>query len=104
MVGRKEAIELVLKECFWGDYILSVEDVERKLQEEDEAFEVFLASRILAHSTFPSARLLALFPEERLRTILDRVTVSGRSAGKMGLVRAVIFGEPLEGEEEWIRG
>lgn len=104
MADRKKAIELVIKECFWGDYLLSVEDVERKLQEGDEAFEIFLVSRILAHSSFPSARLRELFPQERLRRILDRVAVSGRLARKKALVRAVLLGEPLEGEEEWIRG
>lgn len=104
MPDKKKTIELVLRECFWGDYILDSTEVERRLEEGDEAFEVFLASRILAHSSFPSARLLALFPRERLKIILDRVAASGRLARRKALVRAVLLGESLEGEEEWIRG
>ncbi len=104
MFDKEKALELVLRECFWGDYVLSLEDVQRKLQEEDQDFEIFLVSRILEHSSFPSAMLRALFPKERLRSILDRVSVSGRSAKRKALVRALLLGEPLEGEEQWIRG
>jgi hypothetical protein len=99
MPDKRKTIELVLRECFWGDYILDPTEVERRLEEGDEAFEVFLVSRILAQSSFPSARLRVLFPQERLRRILDRVVVSGRLARRRNLVRAVLLGEPLEGEE-----
>lgn len=99
---RRRAIGKVLEECFWGDYRLEPQDVERALVEDDEPFQVFLVSRILSQSTFASARLNSLFPRERLRYLLDKVTVSGRAARRKVLVKAILFDEiPEEGGREW---
>lgn len=98
-----DAVRAILDECFWGDYRLSEEEVSRRLAEADVEFERFIASRILADSPFPGGRLKALFPEQRLRSLLGELEVSGRVKKRLMLVRASLFGERLPWEPSWIR-
>jgi hypothetical protein len=100
---KRKVLEAVLKECFWGDYSISPREAEEKLAEEDGAFERFLAGRIVSDSPFPSARLKALFPEKKLRPLLDSLILTGRAAQRRSLAKAVIFYEPWEREPSWIR-
>ncbi|MBN1647269.1 MAG: hypothetical protein JW874_04485 [Spirochaetales bacterium] len=101
--GQKKILEDILKECFWGDYRISLQDAEKKLTENDDAFEKFLAGRIISGCSFPSARLRSLFPKEKLRNLLDSIVLTGRADKRRSLARAVLFNEPWEWEPSWKR-
>jgi hypothetical protein len=100
---KRKVLELVLKECFWGDYSISPREAEKKLADEDGAFERFLAGRIVTDSPFPSARLKALFPKKKLRPLLDSLSLTGRADARRSLAKAVLFNEPWEREPSWTR-
>jgi hypothetical protein len=100
---QRKVLEIVLKECFWGDYSIGFREAEEKLCDEDAAFERFLAGRIITDSPFPSARLRALFPEQKLRSLLDALVLTGRADKRRTLAKAVIFREPWEQEPSWKR-
>ena len=100
---ERKVLEEVLRECFWGDYTLSVREAEKKLADNDSVFERFLAERIVTDSSFPSARLRALFPAEKLRILLDSMALTGRAERRRSLAKAVLFNEPWDREPSWTR-
>jgi len=96
-----KALELVLTECFWGDYQIDIAEAETRIIAKDTVFCKFLVQRILSNSPFPSARLKALFELDYLKTLLDAVPASGRIQDRVRLVRSVLFREPKEGYRPW---
>lgn len=102
MVPAQERIlKKVLKECFWGDYQINLEDAEKRIELNDIEFINFFVSRILENSMFASSRLIGIFERDRIRELLSAYHGSSRLAKQAALARAAIFGIPPGGVHEW---
>ena len=93
----------VLNECFWGDYRIDPVDAEQKLISGDVDFIKFLINRIIADSTFASARLRLLFTKEQLEEFLPEYSSSLRIQNKIKLVRSILLKETPGGVRPWIQ-
>lgn len=69
--SKRIEIQHVLRECFWGDYQLGVEDILDRLERRNPAFERFLFAKIVENSIYPSKRLRCLFDRQRLLELAD---------------------------------
>ena len=98
MDKRYKAAEIVVKECFWGDYEITPEELLKRFDSEDARFKQFIFSRIIDNSSHPSRYLRMLFTMEELQTLLKRVNVFpvSRIEKRLNLVSANI----LETDEE----
>ena len=76
----------VIEECFWGDYLLTPEELLSRLDSGEPGFDRFIFSKIIENASKPSWYLPVLFPPDRLQTLLDRYL---RMAGKKKRVRIV---------------
>lgn len=88
-----ESVETVLKECFWGDYHLSVDLVMQRLRQGDEGFARFLFSKIVENSRRPSKHLSLLFAPARLRALLDRYEPHCRNPRRFAVIKGNLTGE-----------
>ena len=101
---RVESARIVLKECFWGDYRLTPEEILDRLEKEDVTFERFLFSKIMENSRYPSRHLQNLLPPERLQSLLERYLAQAGNKKRVRLVAANLTGRPeLAPEYRWRR-
>jgi hypothetical protein len=92
----------VVKECFWGDYQMSAEELLRRLDEDEPDFDRFVFSKIVENSAHPSRHIRALFQPEEWRTLLDRYMKIGPNAKRLRLVAANMTGNyDLAKEYAW---
>ena len=97
-----KTLELVLKECFWGDYNISIIEAEKLLAKNDKEFANFLIMRIIKDSPFPSSRLISLFDKESIKEFIDNLIVNSPYIIKrVKLIRSLLFREPFEGYMPW---
>lgn len=97
-----QTAERIARECFWGDYNLSAQDILDGLERKDAGFNRFLFSKIIENSRFPSKDLEALFERKDLLPMLERyLSVSG-ARQRIRLVAANITGDfSLVPELQW---
>ena len=66
-------IEEIIRDCFWGDYSYSTDDIIKELASGDERFRLFLFTKILNNSRYPSRYIRALFDESEVRFFLSKI-------------------------------
>lgn len=94
----------VIQECFWGDYLLTPQDILDKLEKKDPGFQRFLFSKIIENSRYPSKHLKILFPMQDLLPLLDRYMQASGSKDRVRIVAANIIGDySLVPEHTWQR-
>jgi hypothetical protein len=97
-----KTLELVLKECFWEDYKISIEEAEKLLNTKNKEFIDYLIIRIINYSPFPSSRLNILIDPDYLKEFLDKQTNMPPFLSKrIRLVKSVLYREPKEGIIPW---
>lgn len=91
-------IEEIIRDCFWGDYTYSVDDIRNELVAGDERFRLFLFTKILNNSRYPSRYIRALFDENEIRFFLSKIPErqGERASLRRQLVRANVLGELSE--------
>lgn len=67
------AIEDVLKECFWGDYNYSIQDIKKELESGNRKFGLFLFTKILNNARYPSRYIRILFPLNDVSEYLNAI-------------------------------
>ncbi len=97
----RSTMELVIGECFWGDYRIDPEQSLQRIEMKDQAFIRFLVSRILEHSLFASSRLLGLFSSDELDELLAEYKGESRLAKRAEMVKGAIFGIAPRGVHQW---
>ena len=71
MINRQiDSINKVLKECFWGEYNLTPEEILTRLDRNDEAFNKFLFSKIVENSKYPSRSLKNIFSPTIIESLI----------------------------------
>ena len=102
---RGEAVDRVVRECFWGDYTLSASDVITRLDSGEIAFARFLFGKIADNARYPSRLMRALFAPEELQELLNRAERQPRwDDRRHRLIRANLSGRPeLVPERLWSR-
>lgn len=102
MVDMQFAAERVIKECFWGDYQLTAEEVLSRLKQHDAGFDQFLFSKIVENSRQPSRYLPLLFAPDILKVLLDRYLKITGGGKRVRLVAANLTGRyDLVPELQW---
>ena len=102
---REEAVDRVVRQCFWGDYTLSASDVITRLDSGEIAFARFLFGKIADNARYPSRLMRALFAPEELQELLNRTERQPRwDDRRHRLIRANMSGRPeLVPERLWSR-
>ncbi|MEW5817075.1 MAG: hypothetical protein AB1798_16975 [Spirochaetota bacterium] len=98
---RYETAEVILQECFWGDYHITPEELLKRFDSGDIGFKRFIFSKVLSNSSHPSRHLRNIFTAEEVRALLDRTAISAerRRNRRLSLIRANILemGEEIPG-------
>ena len=98
---RKCAIQVV-EECFWGDYLLTADDLLARLEKNEPGFDTFIFSKIIENSSFPSRHLVILFPPETLQPLLNRYLGKAGHKRRIRIVAANLTGRyELVPELQW---
>ena len=97
----RKQLEKILAECFWGDYVISPDEAEKKLKAGNPEFKRFLISRIIFHSSFPSAALLSIFTPEELEGFIPESSTIPYQDTRLALVRSIIFNSIPGGVRPW---
>lgn len=94
--------EAVLRECFWGDYQMSAEELLKRLEASEPGFDRLVFSKIIENSAHPSKHLRALFRPEKCQALLDRYLQTGSRRKRLRLVAANLSGNyNLASEYAW---
>ena len=96
---RLTAAEQVLAECFWGDYVLSAQQVVAAASGDDEWMSGLVFGKIVDNASHPTPLLLCLFGRERLPKLLEREerrATSRRRRTRLLLIRANALGERVD--------
>ena len=89
---RMVSAQTVLKECFWGDYDLTSEDILDHIDKNEPGFNHFLFSKIIENSHYPSRHLRDLFPRDVLEELLEHYIKNARNKKRLRLIAANITG------------
>ena len=102
---RKEAAQIAVDECFWGDYKLSAESILEQLDTGDEAFALQLFSKIVDNASYPSRLIRTLFAAPQIEHLLTTTAHQPRWAKeRYRLLRANLTGDfALVPERQWPR-
>jgi len=99
-----ETARVVMRECFWGDYHLSAQDILDRLGKNEPEFDRFLVSKIIENSRHPSRHLRNLFPRKVLQNLLDRYLERAGENRRLRLIAANVTGNyNLVPEYQWRR-
>ncbi len=102
MSSKLETANQVIRECFWGDYTLTAQDILDRLDSKDPAFEAFIFSKVIENSSFPSGHLAILLDRDRLVTLMSTYLRRNSKRKRIRLVAANILGKPdLVPEHAW---
>lgn len=92
----------IIEECFWGDYILSAEELLARLEKDEPGFDTFVFSKIIENSRRPSLYLPVLFPPKVLDRLLNRYLRMAKPNKRVRLVAANLTGRfDLVPELQW---
>lgn len=91
-------IEEIIRDCFWGDYSYSADDIKKELDSGDERFRLFLFSKIFNNSSYPSKFIRELFDKDEVRLYLSKIPErqNERESRRCQLVKANVLGEISE--------
>ncbi len=93
-----KVIEEIIRDCFSGDYSYTVEDIKKELASDNKRFKLFLFSKILANSKYPSKFIRELFNIDEVRQFLSKIPERQveRESRRRQLVKANVLGEAIE--------
>ncbi len=93
-----ETIHEIIKDCFWGDYNYTVDDIKKQLDSGSERFKSFLFGKIINNSIYPSKYLKSLFTIEEVKHYLSNDTGYNRvyMSRRIELIRANLLGESIQ--------
>ena len=94
-----QATEVVVRECLWGDYHLTAQELKDRMQTSDDMdFKTWIFSKVVDNSSHPSRYIRLLFTLEATRLFLDRSlkTARDRRVLRLRMIERNIFGK---GEE-----
>jgi hypothetical protein len=101
---RLSTAQIILQECFWGDYKLSAQEILDRLDKNEPGFDRFLFSKIIENSRYPSRHLRNLLPPDILRNLLDRYLEQARENKRLRLIMANLTGDYSQATEyQWRR-
>ena len=101
---RLSSARIVLKECFWGDYKLSAQEILDRLERNEPEFDRFLFSKIIENSRYPSRHLRNLFSPGILRNLLNRYLEQTGENKRLRLIAANLTGNYNQAPEyQWRR-
>lgn len=101
---RRAIADKIIRECFWGDYRLTAEELLLRLEQHNSGFEQFLFSKIIENSCQPSRYLPLLFAPEVLQPLMDRYLRMTGNKKRVRLVAANLTGQyNLVPELQWSR-
>jgi hypothetical protein len=97
-----KTLESVLKECFWEDYNISLDEAEELLEKKNKEFTDFLIMRIIQNSPSPSSRLKSLFSPDYIKDFIYNIKIeSPYLLKRIKLIRSVLYRDPIEGYLPW---
>ena len=101
---RLASAQVVIQECFWGEYHLSAQEILDRLDRNEPGFDRFLFSKIIENSPYPSRYLRNLFPPEILQNLLDRYLEQAGDKRRLRLIAANLTGNYSRAPEyQWRR-
>lgn len=101
---RLASAQVVMQECFWGEYHLSAQDILDRLNRKEPGFDRFLISKIIENSRHPSRHLRNLFPHSILQNLLDRYLDQAGENKRLRLIVANVTGNYSQAPEyQWRR-
>ncbi len=101
---RLASAQVVIQECFWGDYQLSAQALLDRLDRNEPGFDRFLFSKIIENSRHPSRHLRNLFPPIVLKNLLDRYLEQAGEKKRLRLIAANLTGNYHQAPEyQWRR-
>jgi hypothetical protein len=71
---KKEAVEQIFRECFWGDYRISADEILHRLEAGDATFARFLFGKIADNARYLSRLIRILFSPREIEAVLADVT------------------------------
>ena len=99
---RTRSVRTVLRECFWGDYQLTAEELLHRLDKDEVGFDRFVFSKIVENSDYPSRHIRVLFHPDKWQKLLDRYMKAGGNSKRLRLVAANMTGNyDLAKEYAW---
>lgn len=100
--ARLNCAHRVIEECFWGDYLLSAEDMLSRLDRCEPGFDRFIFSKIIENSRKPSWYLPLLFQPGALQSLLARYMERAGDRKRVRLIAANLNGShDLVPELQW---
>ncbi len=90
--NREQNIKTVLKECFWGEYAITVEDTISRLDKKDTDFIKFLFSKIIENSRYPSHHIRNLFSPAIYNSLLKEYQKKAGDKKRFRLIYANLTG------------
>ena len=101
---RLASAQVVMQECFWGEYHLSAQDILDRLDRKEPGFDRFLISKIIENSRHPSRHLRNLFPRSILQNLLNRYLDQAVDNKRLRLIAANVTGNYSQATEyQWRR-
>ena len=99
---RLASAQVIMQECFWGEYHLSAQDILDRLDRKEPGFDRFMISKIIENSRHPSRHLRKLFPPGILQDLLDRYLDQAGENKRLRLIAANVTGNYNQAPEyQW---
>ena len=101
---RLASAQVVIQECFWGEYHLSAQEILDRLDRNEPGFNRFLFSKIIENSRHPSRHIRNLFPPAVLEDLLERYLEQAAEKKRLRLIAANLTGNHNQAPEyQWRR-
>lgn len=101
---RMKSIRAVLKECFWGDYNLTAQEILDRLEKNVPGFNRFLFSKIIENGRYPSRHIKNIFPPAAFKTLLKAYRQHAGEKKRLRLIAANLIGDYSQAPEyQWHR-
>ena len=88
-----ESINTILKECFWGEYNLTSQEILSRLEKKDKPFSEFLFSKIIENSNHPSRHIKNIFAPQILKPLLEEYLKKAKEKKRLRLISANLTGD-----------
>ncbi len=98
MNHEDKIFEDIIRECFWGDYSYTPDEIRSNLNSGDEKFRLFLFSKIMNNSNYPSKYLRLLFSKIEIKSFFSKELLNNNQYYNLRkkLVMANVLGEDIE--------
>lgn len=95
---RREASQTIIRECFWGDYKITADDIVRSLAAGDSPLTRLIVSKIVDSASRPSGLLRVLMDHEGAREVIHHLAFlpGTRRDKRIKLVRGNLLGEEVD--------